>query len=139
MAKEFHLELDPSIDEVIDELPGNSFIALRKLRWSPTSDFRLDIRKWFTNGEGEEIAGKGVAFMTEEGPDNLIQALLKHGYGDTKKTIDGIKDREDFVPNVCMALVENGYNLEDLAKTDLSEFQSSTGGSFYDPKDLFLD
>ena len=140
MAKEFHLELDPSIDEVIDELPGNSFIALRKLRWSPTSEYRLDIRKWFTNSEGEEIAGKGVAFMTEEGPDNLIQALLKHGYGDTKKTLDGIKDRDDYIPQVCMTLIEKGYNLEDLAKTDLSDFQASVGGgSFYDPKDLFLD
>ena len=95
--REFKLEIDSSIDEVIDEVPGSSFIALRKLRWSENSSFKLDIRKWYTNSEGEEIAGKGVSFMTDEGPDNLIEVLLKHNYGDTRKTLNGIKDREDFL------------------------------------------
>ena len=134
MARELQLEIDPSIDEVIDEVPGSSFIALRKLRWSPTSSFRLDIRKWYTNNTGEEIAGKGVSFMTEQGPDNLIQALLKHGYGDTRKTLDGIKERPDFLENVKDVLDEMYSDLGSLIverapSTNIEEL-------FYDPKSI---
>ena len=63
MPREFNLELDPSVDKIFDETPGNSFLAVRKLRWNQNSEFKLDIRKWFTNSNGEEIAGKGVSFM----------------------------------------------------------------------------
>ena len=133
MARErgnIQLELEGTIDEVFDELPGsNSFLALRKLRWSPNSDYKLDIRKWFTNSNGEEIAGKGVSFMTEEGPDNLIQALLKNGYGDTRKTIEGIKDRDDFIP-VLSEMIKND---------EIHEFkipEGDEGTSFYDPKEI---
>lgn len=132
MAKELQLELDPSVDEVIDEVPGNSFIALRKLRWTSTGSFKLDIRKWFTNGAGEEIAGKGVSFMTEEGPDNLVEALLKNGYGDTRKTLNGLKDREDFLPNVKQIIIEKGVNLDDVEVPTLD----SVDVSFYDPKTI---
>ena len=62
MSKELKLELDQSVDEVIDEVPGSSFIALRKLRWSENSPFKLDIRKWYTNSNGEEVAGKGISY-----------------------------------------------------------------------------
>lgn len=132
MAKEFQLEIDTSIDEVFDEVPGSSFLALRKLRWTPNGPFKLDIRKWYTNSEGEEIAGKGVAFMTEEGPNNLIEALLKHGYGDTRKTLNGIKDREDFPMAIKELIVENGIDLESIELPSID----SLSETFYDPKSI---
>lgn len=130
--KEFHLEIDDSINEVIDETPGNRFIALRKLRWSPEAPFKLDLRNWYTNSEGEEIAGKGVSFMTEEGPDNLIQALLIHGYGDTRKTLNGIKGREDFAIAVKEVIVEENIDLDKVEIPDID----SIDGEFYDPKSV---
>ncbi len=132
MPKEFKLEIDSSIDEVVDEIPGSSFIALRKLRWSENGPFKLDIRKWFTNSEGEEIAGKGVAFMTEEGPDNLIEALLKHNYGDTRKTLNGIKDREDFLPAVKEIITEKGVDFDSIEVPSID----SISENFYDPKSI---
>lgn len=130
--KEFKLEIDSEVDEVIDEVPGSSFIALRKLRWSDSGSFKLDIRKWYTNSEGEEIAGKGVSFMTEEGPDNLIEALLKHGYGDTRKTLNGIKDREDFLPAVKEIITEKGVDFDSIEVPSLD----SLSEDFYDPKSI---
>ena len=131
--KEFNLEIDPSLDEVIDEIPGSSFIALRKLRWSSNSSFKLDIRKWYTNSEGEEIAGKGVSFMTSEGPDNLIEALLKHGYGDTRKTLNGLKDREDFLIAAKEIIVEKGVDFDSIEVPSID----SLSANFYDPKSIF--
>ena len=130
--KEFKLEIDNEVDEVIDEVPGSSFIALRKLRWSDSGSFKLDIRKWYTNSEGEEIAGKGVSFMTEEGPDNLIEALLKHGYGDTRKTLNGIKDRDDFLPAVKEIITEKGVDFDSIEVPSLD----SLSEDFYDPKSI---
>ena len=130
--REFKLEIDPSIDEVIDEVPGSSFLALRKLRWSENSSFKLDIRKWYTNAEGEEIAGKGVSFMTEEGPDNLIEALLRHNYGDTRKTLNGIKDRDDFLPAIKEIIIEKGIDLDSVEVASID----TLSGEFYDPKSI---
>lgn len=131
MAKEFRLEIDDSINEVFDEVTGNSFLALRKLRWTENGPFKLDIRKWFVNSNGEEVAGKGVSFMTEEGPDNLIEALLKHGYGDTRKTLNGIKDREDFNIAIKEIIMENDIDLDsiEIQTLDSTDF-------FYDPKSI---
>lgn len=131
MAKEFNLEIDPSLDVVFDELPGNSFLALRKLRWNEKSPFRLDIRKWYTNNEGQEVAGKGVSFMTPEGPDNLIEALLDNGYGDTRKTLNSIKHREDFLPAVKEIIKENNFDLDSVQIPTIDDI-----GSFYDPKSI---
>lgn len=133
MPREFNLELDPSVDIIFDEAGGNSFLALRKLRWSENSQFKLDIRKWFTNSEGEEIAGKGVSFLTPEGPDNLIQALLEIGCGDTRKTLNGIKDRDDFLVSVKEVLTENNMDLDSV---DISIDQLDGSESYYDPKSI---
>lgn len=131
--KEFNLEIDDSINEIIDEAPGsNSFIALRKLRWNEDGKFKLDLRKWYTNSEGEEIAGKGVSFSTEEGPSNLIEALLKHGYGETRKTLNGIKDREDFPIEVKRILKENNINIDDIEIPTIDSIDEE----YYDPKSI---
>ena len=79
MPREFNLELDPSVDKIFDETPGNSFLAVRKLRWNQNSEFKLDIRKWFTNSNGEELAGKGVSFM-ENDPSWHHAALKQNEY-----------------------------------------------------------
>ena len=132
MAREFNLEIDPSINVVFDELPGNSFLALRKLRWSEGSSFKLDIRKWYTNAQGEEIAGKGVSFMTPEGPENLVQALLQNGYCDTRKTLNGIKNRDDFAVAVKEIILENNIDLDSI-NVSIDQLESA---SYYDPKSI---
>ena len=129
---EFNLEIDDSIDEVFDEGVGNSFLAMRRLRWTNGGQFKLDLRKWITNSDGEEIPGKGFSFITEEGPENLINVLLKHGYGDTRKTLEGIQDREDFIPEVMNILASKGITSENIEEYK----QSGQDSSFYDPKDF---
>lgn len=142
MNREIQLEIDRTINEVFDELPGSSYLALRRLRWNESSPFRLDIRKWYTNSEGQEIAGKGVSFMTEEGPNNLIVALMKHGYGDTEKTIEALKNREDFIPVAIKALASQDVDQEIKEHFSGPEYEeylkeaAGEGETFYDPKEL---
>lgn len=123
---EFHVEIDPTIDEIFDEGSGNSFLALRKLRWNSDKPYKLDIRKWFTNSDGEEIAGKGVSFITEEGPKELINALIKHGYGDTKEILEGLQTRDDFIISLNSLGVDESY----------IGTGSDEDKKYYDPKEL---
>lgn len=131
MAKEFNLEIDESLNEVVDELPGNRFIAFRRLRWNESSSFKYDLRNWYTNAEGEEIAGKGVSFMTPEGPSNLAEALLKHGFGDTRKVLNEISNREDFLVSVKEVITEKDMDLDSVQLLDIESV-----GTYYDPKSI---
>lgn len=134
MAKEFNLEIDKTIDEIIDEIPGNSYIALRKLRWSEDAQFKLDIRKWYTNSQGEEIAGKGVSFMTDEGPGNLIKVLLAHGYGNTRETLDALSNREEFLPCVKKIMLEKNVDFDSIEVPSIDD----VAAAFYDPRSSLM-
>jgi hypothetical protein len=88
------------INNIFDER-GSSFLAIRKVQWvkegsePDESKARLEIRKW-TVQNGEEVALKGCAFLTDEGPHNLVKALVQEGYGNTKEVLGELKKREDF-------------------------------------------
>lgn len=130
---EFNVEIDNEINEVFDEGVGSSFLAFRKIRWNENSPYKLDIRKWFTNADGTETAGKGVSFMTEQGPHELTKVLLKHGFGETRDILDSIKEREDFLYNVKEVLDELGEESDLIAVKPSS---SDSDVSFFDPKEL---
>lgn len=143
MKKEFNLEIDPEINEVFDEGSGNSFLALRRIRWNPTSEFRLDVRKWFVNGDGEEIAGKGISFMTESGPGNLAESLLKLGHCDTRTVINSIRDRDDFSETIndMLEVKEDGsigVSEEGVAYFKRAKKSSEDNATYFDPKNIFL-
>lgn len=82
------------IDEVVDS-KGNSVIMLRKIAWGDNGKEKLELRRWIVD-INEEKPLKGVAFLTEDGPDNLVNVLLDKGYGKTIEILSVLKTREDF-------------------------------------------
>lgn len=106
------------IDEPIDS-KGNTVILLRKLAWGNNKE-KLEIRKWFVD-INKETPSKGVTFLTEEGPNNLINVMIQKGYGETGEIINSLKDREDF-----------DEALEAIGKKRPKGNPSDT---FYDPKE----
>ena len=143
MAREFKLEMDPDINEVFDEGSGNSFLALRKLRWAEGSDFKLDIRRWYVNSAGEEVAGKGVSFITELGPSNLAESLLRLGHCDTRTVIDSIRERKDFIDTIndMLEVKEDGrlgVSEEGIAYFKKPKRSSDEDATYFDPKNIFL-
>lgn len=136
-TKEFNLEIDPSLDVVFDEGSGNSFLAMRKLRWDENSNFKIDLRKWFTNSDGEEIAGKGFSFITEEGPNNLVNCLIDNGFGDTKDIVESISKRDDFIDALAYSeRALDALGLDELKDKVKKVAESAEAESFYDPKEL---
>ena len=102
----FDKKIDYSIvddfDHTIDE-SGNQFIALRKIRWGDRDKVNLDIRKYWMQADGE-VLGKGVSFLTDDGPHELTDVLVREGYGRTKNILRSLKEREDFQKSLNVVL-----------------------------------
>ena len=124
---DFKYTIVDDFDHVIDE-SGNSTLNLRKLYWGDKSDnVKLDLRRYYINEQGERL-GKGVSFLTEEGPHNLVETMAGLGYGNTRRILDNIKDREDFRPALNSVLGKD------------SEFYDESAGEsdddYFDPSML---
>ena len=115
-----------SINRIIEER-GNYFTAVRMVRWKPEADFKLDIRKYSSSEEGDTPL-KGISFMTEEGPTELITALLEEGYGSTNEVANSIfMHREDIVERISK-----------LQSGEITVDDGDIHEEFYDAKDMVL-
>lgn len=118
-------------DRIVDE-KGNQTLNLRKLVYGKNeNNVKLDLRKWIIGEDGSEIMGKGVSFMTEEGPHTLVEIMAKEGYGNTKTILNAIKDREDFRSSLNQVLGK-----EDELYDDSVVDEEDT--AFYDPRECLL-
>jgi len=82
------------IDEVVDS-KGNSVIMLRKIAWGEKGKEKLELRRWIVDINSEQ-ALKGVTFLTDDGPHNLVNILLEKGYGKTEEVLTTLSTRSDF-------------------------------------------
>lgn len=116
------------LNAIIDE-KGTQFIAMRKTQWlaegkeKDESKAHLEIRKYLIDKDGVEKPGKGVSFLTDDGPNTLAEVLVDNNYGNTKTLLKSLKKREDFKNSV-----EHLYDKEE----DAAE------GDFFDMRSLLL-
>lgn len=116
------------INEIIEE-KGNQYTAIRKVQWlkegeEPDSEKgKIEIRKWIIQKDGTEQANKGVVFMTEDGPNQLTEILVKNDYGNTKNLIKSLLKRDNFKESV-----------ENLDKDDIDNLD----GNYFDMRDMLL-
>lgn len=126
---EFTYSILEGFDHILEE-KGNQYTSLRKISWNDNGTYKLDIRRYYTTPEGEEKMGKGISFMTDEGPAELINALLQEGYGDTAEVVRNLKDRDDF-----RSALNSVLNPEDeFYDKDAKDIKAD----YYDPKELLL-
>ena len=117
----FKYAIDKDFDHTIDE-KGNTFIALRKIAWGDSENYKLDLRKYYTTEDGERM-NKGVSFLTDEGPNELARVLIDTGYGNAMDIAESIKN--------------NRLDIMELLASDLDKIKAeSNTGDFYDPREL---
>ena len=125
----FKYRIVDNVDFTFEE-EGNQFNALRKIAWGDAGDekARLEVRRWRNNPDGTEMAAKGMTFLTEDGPSELTNCLLKLGFGNTKEVLDIIRDRDDFRKslNSCLGPDDDLYDAS----------QGNLEDGFFDPKEL---
>ena len=90
--KEITMEIQEGFDFIIEE-SGNSSLNLRKVGWNGREP-KLDLRKW-TYADGQERAMKGVT-MSDDGADELAAVLAEQGYGNTKRLLKALMQREEY-------------------------------------------
>lgn len=97
MRPEISYEYNTDGIDVILEESSNSVTAIREIRWNDSSDYRLDIRKYFVSSDGDVRPGKGISFSDTAGPARLTLALVDNGFGDTQELMNAMSVREDFI------------------------------------------
>lgn len=102
---DIHQEIIDGFDHTIQE-KGNTFVALRKVKWKPDGDEMYDIRKYIVKADGEEQIQKGCS-LTEEGLNELTEVLTEEGFGNTRTIMNNIRDREDF-PRALVSTLDDG-------------------------------
>ena len=112
------------LNRIVEER-GQQFLRLSRIAWNASDEddvdedkIKLDLRKYRTDADGREIMGKGVSFMTEEGPHELVHIMIEEGYGNTEKCISLLKNRNDFKDAVNAAY---GNKSEDDETFDLRD------------------
>lgn len=123
-------------DYVLGE-KGNSYISCRRLCWCSEEEAqdkpgKIDVRKYYVGSEGNEVVGKGVGLSDEEASE-LAKVLVSNNFGDTKEIINGIKDREDFMPSLASCL--SGEQLDQVG-IDASNYEKE---DYYDPREMLFD
>ena len=129
---EIKYKVADNFDHTFDE-KGNTFLALRKISWGDSDNVKLDIRKWYVNSAGEETIGKGVSFLTDEGPHELTKVLLENDFGDTFQVIEAIKNRENFMTSLVRSL-----NKEYLEENGIEVNDEDIDEEYYDPKEMLI-
>ena len=112
-AKDIHQTIIDGFDFTVDE-GSNTFIALRKVKWSENGSPRLDLRKYMIDSNGNEVIQKGVGFITEEGPHELARVLVEQGYGHTDELLKSLVNRDDFKPSLITILDKSQFDDIDL-------------------------
>ena len=94
------------INRIIEER-GQQFLRLSQIAWNVADGeevdpdkIKLDLRKFRTDSDGNEIMSKGISFMTEEGPHELVHVMIEEGFGNTEKCLRLLKERSDFKSSV---------------------------------------
>lgn len=125
------------IDKVIEE-KGNTMLALREVSWNDRTP-SLELRKWRNTDEGER-ADKGFSFLTEDGPNELVNALIDCGFGNTQDILKRVSNREDFIPSMSDILGETitSEQLERFKNT-IVKYNAEDLSDVYDPRDMDLD
>ena len=124
----FEYSVDSNFDYTIDE-KGNTFIALRKIDWNNSGNYKLDLRKYYASEEGEKMA-KGVSFLTEDGPDELTKVLLETGYGNDEEIANAIIQNRPYIVATIKKEIENNPKWDKIVAFEKED------EDFYDPEEL---
>ena len=90
---------------VIFDEKGSKYGTIRLVQWvkegnEPDEEkAKIEIRHMISTPDGEKYS-KGYAFDTEEGPNELVGALIDCGFGDTRDILRKIARRDDFKESV---------------------------------------
>lgn len=134
-------EIDTNSGQHIVDERGNTYLMLAKFRWFGKGDFKLGLRTFYSNSNGETV-GKGVSFLTEEGPHELTKTMLQEGYGHPQEIAETLRK---YRPEVIGAVIDelNDMTADEKATCEdayanCDDF-SDDDEEMFDPEELLED
>lgn len=127
---EFKYEFDPNFDFVLEE-KANVFVALRKVKWGDSDEFKVDIRKYISTDHGEQMK-KGCTFISDNGVNELTKVLLEQGYGQPDDIINTICDSR---PDIAVEIAKNVAGQVDVDKVISLTVDQATQ-EYYDMREV---
>lgn len=122
---DFTYEIDPNFDFVIDE-KANKFIALRKIKWGSSDEYKLDLRNYVSNEDGERML-KGCTFISEETGHELANVLVREGYGHPDDIVSNIvENRRD----IYLSMANHFNNIGQVELKKLANEYDNTAASY---------
>lgn len=122
----YQYEIVDGVDCIFEEV-GNQFNAFRKVKWGENGNPHLELRRWRVQPDGTEQAAKGMTFLSDNGPSDLAELLVKLGYGETKELLRQLNKRSDF--DKALKSINDGND-------NKSEESSESEEKYFDPKDI---
>lgn len=120
---DFKYTVSDDLNDIFYE-KGNKFLALREIQWGDRSDYKIDIRRYYTPTNGrDERMDKGISMSREEA-DELTHSLVRNNFGNTNELLKSLTQRDDF-----NGKISDDGTLEDLGIVDDS--------NYYDPEEIF--
>lgn len=127
---EFTYEVDPNFDFVIDE-KANKYIALRKIKWGSSEEYKLDLRNYVSNEDGERML-KGCTFISDETGHELANVLVREGYGHAEDIVnDIVENRRD----IYLSMANHFNELGQVQLKKLANEYEETATSYMDTLD----
>lgn len=129
---DFYCEVDENFpSHVIDE-KGNQYLELCKFRWNGKGEYKLGLRKVYSNADGEH-PGKSISFLTEDGPHDLTLALVSENFGNADEISDiCLEKRKDIVGAILKKV--DMENCDEYIK--YYEEIADSKENMYDPEEL---
>lgn len=121
---------EDGINEVIDE-KGNLTLMLREVSWG-NREAHLELRRWIIDID-KETPMKGCAFLTEEGPNTLVNVMVKNGFGDTNTILHELSSRDDFEESLIKTIGKTKIEKAKESEITISE------DDYFDPKAILDD
>jgi len=127
----FTFEFDPEFDFTLEE-KANTYLALRRVKWGNSSEFKLDLRKYQATETGERML-KGCTFISDEGANELAKVLIGQGFGRDDELVATIKESR---PKLYAEFVKD---IKDISMDDaksLVESELKDEDTYYDLREV---
>ena len=118
---------------VVDE-KGNKYLQLAWTRWNDRGEYKLELRSFYSTNDGYH-PGKGVSFLTEDGPNELVKCMVEDGYGDDDELFDVIVNNRS---NLYAKFANHFMNKDENEIKDIidNNYEDESDDEFYDAEDL---
>ncbi|MDD3122009.1 MAG: hypothetical protein PHC62_00670 [Candidatus Izemoplasmatales bacterium] len=135
---DFTYEIDENSPvHVVDER-GNVYLQMAKYKWNGKGDFKLGIRQFYSNAEGDRL-GKGISFLTDNGPHDLCHALLEDGFGNPDEIVELAKSgRSDIMGAFAKYLADETDNtkIDEYIDAYKNSSTKEDEDDMYDPEEI---